>query len=180
MLGAYLPILVMLLAALAISIVMVGGSFVLGPKRATRFKGDTYESGMAPIGSARERFPVHFYLVAMLFILFDIETVFLYPWTVIFRNPALSYDRASKMFLLCEMGVFVAILVFGYVYLYCKGAFEWSTDQEADRLRNKVIFKPRPPILFGNENSGTVMLSTDQVSDNDKAVVAPMPFGKTR
>ena len=81
-----------------------------------------YECGMRPYESvARHRFPVHFYLVAMLFILFDIEAAFLYPWAVTFRDFA-----ADKMFVLGEMAVFLGILVVGFVYVWKRGALEWE------------------------------------------------------
>jgi NADH-quinone oxidoreductase subunit A len=73
---------------------------------------------MPPIGSARERFPIKFYIIAMLFIVFDIETVFMYPWAVVFRQLG--------MFGFVEMGVFIAILVVGYAYVWRKGALEWE------------------------------------------------------
>ena len=81
----------------------------------------TYESGVTPIGSARERFPIKFYLIAMLFIVFDIETVFLYPWAVNYKNSG-----GLMLFNLAEMAVFIAILLVGYVYVWRKGAFEWE------------------------------------------------------
>lgn len=155
MLGSYLPILVILIFAALIAGVLVVASFILGPKRPNRFKSSSYECGMTPVGSARERFPIQFYLIAMLFIIFDIETIFLYPWAVTFRNN----DRAFKFFLLGEMGIFVVILFVGYFYILGKGVLDWSVDQEAARkLPNDKIFRPRSPIRFGNENSGGVTL----------------------
>src|SRR5881398_2698265 len=101
MLGSYIPVAVMMAVAAVLAVGMVVGSAVLGPKHPTKYKQSPYECGMTPVGSARERFPIKFYLIAMLFIIFDIETIFLYPWVVTFRSHA---DRASKLFLLGEMG----------------------------------------------------------------------------
>jgi NADH-quinone oxidoreductase subunit A len=93
-------------------------SHFAGPRNPTSAKIEPYECGMRPIGSARQRVPVRFYLIAMLFILFDIETVFLYPWAIVLGKLGL--------FGLIEMAVFIAILVIGYVYVWKKGALEWE------------------------------------------------------
>lgn len=151
MLGSYVPIVVMMVLAAVIAAGMVAASFVLGPKRPTRFKQAAYECGMTPVGSARERFPVKFYLVAMLFIIFDIETVFLYPWAVIFRGTGRDY--ADKVFLLVEMAVFVIILFIGYFYILGKGALEWDEAAEAPSEVPQRVLAPRPPIRFGNEGA---------------------------
>jgi NADH-quinone oxidoreductase subunit A len=121
LLYTYIPILVLGLVAVGLAAVMTILSWVLGPRKPTPQKLSPYECGVTPIGSARERFPIKFYLIAMLFIIFDIETVFLYPWAVIYKN------RPEMMiFNLVEMAVFVAILFVGYVYVWRKGAFEWE------------------------------------------------------
>jgi len=83
-------------------------------------KDTPYESGMAPVGSARERFSVKFYLVGMIFILFDIEAVFLFPWVVVFRE--------LKLFGLAEMFVFIVLVLVGFFYVYKKGALEWGPE----------------------------------------------------
>jgi NADH-quinone oxidoreductase subunit A len=121
MLNSYIPVLVMGLAAVILSAVFILLSAVLGPRRPSPQKNSPYECGVTPIGSARERFPIKFYLIAMLFIVFDIETVFLYPW-------ALTYSASGSMMLfnLAEMVVFVAILFVGYIYIWRRGAFEWG------------------------------------------------------
>ena len=156
MLGSYIPVLVMMIAAAVVAGGMVIGSAVLGPKHPTRFKQSPYECGITPVGSARERFPIKFYLIAMLFIIFDIETIFLYPWVVIFRN----HDRAYKLFLLGEMGVFVGILFIGYFYILGKGALDWDEGQaDGQPAPDRRIFRPRLPIRFGNEKSGAVRLA---------------------
>lgn len=160
MLGSYVPILVMMILAAVISGGMVGASYLLGPKKPTRFKQAPYECGMTPVGSARERFPIKFYLIAMLFIIFDIETIFLYPWAVIFIHS----PHAGKVFLFTEMAVFVAILFLGYFYILGKGALDWDEGQPGIRQRDNRVFSPRPPIRFGNEDSGPVKLSNAVVS----------------
>jgi NADH-quinone oxidoreductase subunit A len=96
-------------------------SYFIGPKRPNPQKYDAYECGMAPIGTTWERFPVRFYLVAMLFILFDIEIVFLYPWVVAFGGM-----RGAQMFLFFELLVFIGILAVGYIYIWRKGALDWE------------------------------------------------------
>lgn len=118
MLESYLPILVLITIALLFALGSVTFSFLFGPKKPSVIKLAPYECGMPLIGTARERFSVKFYIVAMLFILFDIETVFLYPWAVVFKKLG--------MFGFVEMGVFIVILLVGYVYVWKKGALEWE------------------------------------------------------
>ena len=154
----YLPLLIDIVIGMVIACAMGAISFLLGPRKPTVYKGTTYECGMTPIGSAREKFPVKFYLVAMLFILFDVETIFLYPWAVTFHNQAL----ASKAFLFGEMAVFVLILFVGYFYILGKGALNWDESEKAPQINDlKIsgILAPRGAIRFGNEASGTVDLS---------------------
>lgn len=169
MLGAYIPILVMMIVATVIAVGMVVASYFLGPKKPTRYKETPYECGITPVGSARERFPVKFYLIAMLFIIFDIETIFLYPWAVIFRGPEM--DRVSKLFLVAEMGFFVAILFVGYFYILGKGALEWDEGQrEEEKKRDHRIYAPRPPIRFGNETREPIRLPEKVVSSTRQSV----------
>ena len=123
MLAGYIPILVMMIVAAVIALGMVGASFLLGPKKPSKQKQSPYECGIIPVGSARERFPVKFYLIAMLFIVFDIETVFLYPWAVTFTR---WNSHAMQVFSLFEMIVFIIILFVGYIYVWQKGAFDWE------------------------------------------------------
>jgi NADH-quinone oxidoreductase subunit A len=118
MLESYLPILVLVAIAFAFAVGSVVMSRLVGMKKPTAVKLAPYECGMPPVGTARERVSVKFYIVAMLFILFDIEAVFLYPWAVIFKRLG--------MFGFIEMGVFIAILFVGYVYVWKKGALEWE------------------------------------------------------
>ena len=128
----YLPLLVILIVAIGLASVLVGLSWILGPKKPSAAKLAPYECGVSPVGSARERFPVKFYLIAMLFIVFDIETVFLYPWAVTFtqwvKHPAMTYMQGHQMqlFSLGEMITFIIILFVGYIYVWKKGAFEWE------------------------------------------------------
>jgi NADH-quinone oxidoreductase subunit A len=112
------PILVLMVVAVALASVMVVASRFLGPQKPTPEKLMPYECGMTPIGGARVRFSVKFYLIAMLFILFDVEAIFLYPWAVV--------HRYLGWFGLIEMAVFMAILVVGYIYIWKRGAFEWE------------------------------------------------------
>jgi len=98
-------------------------SHFAAPRRPTTVKGMPYESGMPPIGSARQRFSIKFYLVAMMFIIFDIETVFLLPWAAIFTSGTATVTTG---FLLVEMIVFLVILGIGYLYVWKRGAFQWN------------------------------------------------------
>jgi NADH-quinone oxidoreductase subunit A len=115
----YIPILLMILIAGGFAAVALGIAWVMAPARPDRSKDDPYECGMPPVGDARERYSVRFYVVAMLFIVFDLETVFLYPWAVVFKQ--------APMFFLIEMLVFLGILLVGYVYVWRMGALDWNT-----------------------------------------------------
>jgi len=119
----YIPFLMLLGLAIVAGVTMIVGSHFLGPRRPTEVKERPYESGMPPLGTAHERFSVKFYLVAMLFIVFDIETVFLIPWAAIYFGGSAS---VSMGFLLVEMLVFLLILFVGYVYVWKRGAFQWD------------------------------------------------------
>jgi NADH-quinone oxidoreductase subunit A len=154
MLNSYIPIAVMMALSAVLAIGMVTASAVLGPRHPTKYKNSSYECGMTPVGSARERFPIKFYLIAMLFIIFDIETIFLYPWAVTFIHQ----EKAFRVFLLVEMGVFVGILFIGYFYIIGKGALDWDEGQRTDEKPDKAIFASRPAIRFGNEYTGPVKL----------------------
>ena len=118
MLQDYLPIVVLIVLStiLAGLVVLIGHLF--GPRRPSPRKSMPYESGMRPIGPGTRRMPVHFYLVAVLFILFDIEIIFFLPWAVVFRQLG--------KFGLVEMLIFIVILLVGYVYAWKKGALEWE------------------------------------------------------
>ena len=123
MLRPYSIFLILFAFVVANAVMMLGLSHFAGPRRPTTIKGTPYESGMPPLGDARERFSVKFYLVAMLFIVFDIETVFLLPWAAIYKNGA---PGVSTGFLLVEMIVFLVILAIGYVYVWKRGALQWD------------------------------------------------------
>lgn len=114
----YLPllILIVLAAALAVLVVLLGHGF--GPKRPTARKAAPYESGMTPYGPGTRRMSVRYYLIAVLFILFDVEVVFFLPWAVVFKQ--------IKIFGFLEMLVFIGILLVGYIYAWKKGALEWE------------------------------------------------------
>jgi NADH-quinone oxidoreductase subunit A len=123
----YFPVLVQALVAMALAAGLLTVSFVLGKRVRNRVKDIPYESGITPTGDARHRFSVKFYLVAMLFILFDIEAIFLYPWVVVYRE--------LKMFAFVEMLVFVIMTLSGFFYIWKKGALDWA---EPDRSRRKL------------------------------------------
>jgi NADH-quinone oxidoreductase subunit A len=116
--GDFLPIAVLIIMATGLALLVVLLGHLFGPRRPTERKGQPYESGMKPIGPGQRRMSVHFYLVAVLFILFDIEIIFLLPWAVVLRD--------MKWFGLIEMVVFLVILLVGYVYAWKKGALEWE------------------------------------------------------
>jgi NADH-quinone oxidoreductase subunit A len=118
-LDQYLPIIVVFLLAGGLGLVLSAAASYLGPKRPSRIKSETFECGSETIGSARQRFAVKFYVVALLFIVFDVEAVFLYPWAVNFR--------ALGWFGYVEMLVFAATLVVGLIYVWKKGALNWET-----------------------------------------------------
>lgn len=118
----YFPILVQVLLAMAIAAGMLGASAILGHRVRNRVKETPYECGITPVGTTRERFSVKFYLVAMMFILFDIETIFLYPWAVVYRE--------LKMFAFFEMLVFIALVLSGFVYIWKKGALAWAYHEQ--------------------------------------------------
>src|ERR1051325_11562005 len=117
----YFPVLLQALIAMAIAAGMLGASFVLGKKVRNRVKDMPYECGIAPTGDARQRFSVKFYLVAMLFILFDIEAIFLYPWVVVYKQ--------LKMFAFLEMLTFVVLILAGFFFIWKKGVLDWAHDK---------------------------------------------------
>src|ERR1043165_2410614 len=120
----YLPVLLMFILAAGFASVMVGVSQLVGQRKHTRAKLMPYECGKDPVGSARERFSVKFYLIAMIFILFDIEVIFLIPWAVVFKTLS-SPAFGLRTLIYVEMMLFVSLLLAGYVYVIKKGAFDW-------------------------------------------------------
>jgi NADH-quinone oxidoreductase subunit A len=121
MLQPYVPLLLLIVFVVANAILMLGVSHILSTYRRTATKIAPYESGMPVLGDARERFSVKFYMVAMLFIVFDIETVFMIPWAVAFKQLT-----AISGLLIVEMFVFILILAVGYIYIWKRGALQWD------------------------------------------------------
>ena len=119
----YLPILILLAVATGLAFIAVILGHAIGPRRDTKLKLMPYESGMNPIGPAVRRMPMRFYLVAVLFILFDIEVIFFLPWAVVLRS---FIDNSLGTFAFVEMLVFIGILLVGYVWVWQKGALEWE------------------------------------------------------
>src|SRR6476659_4865841 len=114
----YFPVLVQAIVAMALAAGLLSVSYLLGKKVRNRVKDMPYESGIVPTGDARQRFSVKFYLVGMLFILFDIEALFLYPWVVVYRE--------LKIAGFVEMLIFVVLILSGFFYIWKKGALDWS------------------------------------------------------
>lgn len=108
--------------AVLLGAALVGIAFIVGRRVKNRVKETAYECGITPIGNAKERFSVKFYLVAMLFILFDIEAIFLYPWAVVYRD--------LKLFGFVEMLLFIALVISGFYYIYKKGVLDWGAQQK--------------------------------------------------
>jgi NADH-quinone oxidoreductase subunit A len=118
MLIEFLPIAILIVISIVVAGIAVGLGHLFGPRRPTQRKSMPYESGMRPIGPGTRRMPIRFYLIAVLFILFDIEVVFFLPWAVVFRD--------LKAGGLVQMLAFMLILLVGYVYAWKKGALEWD------------------------------------------------------
>ena len=133
---AYLPVLLLMGFVIFNAVLMLGVTSLFLRSRPTPEKSTPYESGISPLGDARERFSVKFYMVAMLFIVFDIETVFMIPWSAFYRQLSCAVDLVGgvcpgngsniQFFGLGEMLVFMAILVVGFVYVWKKGALRWD------------------------------------------------------
>jgi NADH-quinone oxidoreductase subunit A len=117
-LGQYLPIVVLLVLAAAFAVLSILAARLLAPRRPTPAKVAPYECGIVPERVPRDRFPVKFYVIAMLFIVFDIETIFLFPWAVTFRQLGL--------FGLVEMAIFIGLVFVAYVYVWQRGGLEWT------------------------------------------------------
>ena len=116
----YFPVLVQAVLAIVVAAALVALALLVGKRLKNKVKSTPYECGMTPLGTARERFSVKFYLVAMLFILFDIEAIFLYPWAVVYRE--------LKMFAFVEMFIFIALILAGFFYIWKKGVLDWGTE----------------------------------------------------
>jgi NADH-quinone oxidoreductase subunit A len=127
----WFPVLIQFVIAIGVAGAMIGLSAVLGRRVKDPVKSSPYESGMKPVGNARERFSVKYYLVAMVFILFDIEAIFLYPWAVIYRQ--------LKLFAFFEMLLFIVLVLCGFFYIWKKGVLSWSTDEEKTATRRDNV-----------------------------------------
>ncbi len=123
MLIDFLPFFIMLLVAVGLALALLAGATMLGPKRPNRVKTAAYESGMDPIGTARDRYSVKFYLVAMIFIVFDVEVVFMYPWAVAFRD---FMDLGIGFGVLGVILFFIVVLAVGLIYDIKKGGLEFD------------------------------------------------------
>lgn len=118
----YIPILLVLAVSIIFGVVLVWTSTLIGPQRPNREKTSTYESGMKPVGTTNQRISIKYYLVAMFFIIFDLEVIFVYPWAVQFRK--LFGEIGISVFI--SMLVFLIVLELGYLYAYKKGGFKWD------------------------------------------------------
>lgn len=135
----YVPVAILVAIAVGLALFILVASALVGPRRIGPRKHATYESGMEPIGDTRRRFGVKFYLVAVLFLIFDVELIFLYPWAVLFPRVSAAADGApgptveamldagySTGFMLAAMGVFFALLLVGFWYEWRRGVFKWN------------------------------------------------------
>jgi NADH-quinone oxidoreductase subunit A len=125
----WFPVLVQMALAMVIAAALVALSYLLGKRVKDKVKDQPYECGITPVGDARERFSVKFYLVAMVFILFDIEAIFLYPWAVIYKT------FENKLFAFSEMLVFVVLILAGFFFVWKKGVLDWSSDRAVQSVR---------------------------------------------
>ena len=122
MLETYIPIFIVLFFATAIALGITFSSILLGPQRPNKEKRSTYESGMEPVGTTRERISIKYYLVAMFFIIFDLEVLFIYPWAVQFKE--LFAEFGMSVFI--SMFIFLVVFELGYLYAFKKGGFDWD------------------------------------------------------
>ena len=123
----YAPLLIQIVVAFGLGLVMVLASWFIGRHRNTAIKLSAYECGITPVGDARQRFSVRFYMVAMLFILFDVEAVFMMPWAVIYRQ--LYHITGHRLFGFWEMIVYLGFIAVGLYYIVRKGILDWSLDK---------------------------------------------------
>jgi len=149
---AYYGILILVAFSAIICTVMVTGSWLLGPKKVTPYKSSPYECGVEPEGSARERFPIKFYLVAIVFILFDIEVVFLWSWMTVFKHA----EKSFQIFSFFEVLIYMATWILGYVYAMRVGAFNWdeTTSLAEEKLVNAVPSIEEPVVVGALQPAG--------------------------
>jgi NADH-quinone oxidoreductase subunit A len=121
--SSWAPVVLLLLIGIGFAVANLALSIVIGPSRTGKIKASTYESGVVPVGDARRRFNVRFYIVAMIFLVFDVDIIFFYPWASIFAPQVRSGSGAAC---LIEMAVFIAILMLAYLYAWGKGVFRWD------------------------------------------------------
>ncbi|MBS1722206.1 MAG: NADH-quinone oxidoreductase subunit A [Armatimonadetes bacterium] len=145
--GDFLPIIVLVCVAALVCAAMVTLSYVLGPKKVTPYKASPYECGVAPLGEANERFPIKFYLIAILFVLFDIEVVFLWSWLTVFKNSTTDFMIFSGI----DVAVYLAFWIVGYLYIVKIGALDWdeATSLAPEKLEGSTLSMPEP------HNTGT-------------------------
>jgi len=123
----YLPIILLMAIAALIGVVLVGGNYIVPrligekPKAMSREKSDVYECGVPPVGNARQQFSVRYYLIGIVFLLFDVEVVFMYPWAVVYKKYL-----TTGGFILAQMAIFVCLLIAGYVYLLGRRGLDWD------------------------------------------------------
>lgn len=136
MFGEFAPMLMLMLVAALVAAAMVTLSWVLGPKKETPYKSSPYECGVTPVGAAIERFPIKFYLVAILFVLFDIEVVFLWSWLTVFRSAPVEYQVFSG----AAVGIYMLLWIIGDAYVIKVGALDW--DEEQPIAAEKLAVEP--------------------------------------
>ncbi len=136
MLGEFIPVILLMAVAAVVCIAMVSLSWILGPKRITTYKQSPYECGVAPLGDALGRVPIKFYLVAILFVLFDIEVVFLWSWLSVFRDAPIDFKIFTGLALL----VYMVLWIIGDAYVIKVGAIEWdeSTSLAPEKLESSL------------------------------------------
>jgi len=127
---AWAPVLLLLIIGIGFAVTNVAVSILVGPKNTGPGKETTYESGMVPVGTAHQRFNVRFYIVAMIFLIFDVDIIFMYPWATIFTDGVRSGNAVGGIdfggLLMIEMGIFILFLLVAYLYAWGKGVFKWD------------------------------------------------------
>lgn len=128
--SSYIPLLMQIVAAIIVGVAILVLSTLLGKHRYNQYKMGPYECGVTPVGDARGRFSVQFYMVAMLFILFDVEAVFLLPWAIVFRD--LKGITHSSLFGFWEMMIYIGVVLVGFFYIWKRGVLDWNKPERAD------------------------------------------------